>query len=163
MWLMVFYYSAVAIILAYLVATIIKFREFPPSISETYYIWKGVGKEWLFTMVMWIVGISILIYWVSEAKFYRCQFLSFLSVAGMCFVGGACMFKQTLTKEVHYTSAGIWALSATLFFAINQMYYPMVVGLGFGLLGWLLNRRLNFTFWAEMACVIQMIVGIWLL
>lgn len=163
MWLSIFYYSAVVVILAYLIATIIKFREFPPSISETYYIWKSVGKEWLFTMMMWFVGLTILIYWISVAKLYRCQFLPFVSVAGMCFVGGACMFKETLTKEVHYTSAGLWALGATLFFAINQMYYPIVIGLVCGLLGLLANKLRNFTFWAEMACVVQMIVGIALL
>lgn len=163
MWLKIFYYAAVLIILAYLMITIIKFRDIPPSISQTYYIWKGAGKEWLFTMVMWITGISVLIYWISAAELYRCQFLPFVSISGMCFVGGACMFKETLTKEVHYTSAGIWAIGAVLFFAINQMFYPMVVGIGVGVIGWLLNKRNNFTFWAEIACVVQMIVGIWLI
>lgn len=163
MWLSVFYYVAVVIIMAYMLITIMKFGEIPPSISETYYMWKGVGKEWLFTFVMWIVGISILIYWVSVAKDYRCQFLSFLSVAGMCFVGGACMFKQTLTKEVHYASAGVWAGCATIFFLANQMFLPMIAGLVSGLVGWSLDRFRDLTFWAEFACVGMMIIGIFLL
>lgn len=161
--LSVFYYLAVAIILAYLGVTIIKFREIPISISDTYYMWKGVNKDWMFTFVMWIVGVLILIYWVTRAEFYHCQFLPFVSVSGMVFVGGACMFKETLTKEVHYTSAGVWAGSAVAFFVANGMYVPMIVGLMFGFTGWMLNKRDNFTFWAEMACVVMMIYGIWLL
>lgn len=161
--LSVFYYVAVATILAYLMMTVVKFREIPVSISDTYYMWKEVKKEWLFTMVMWITAILIAVYWVSRAEFYRCQFLCFLSVAGMGYVGGAAMFKETLTRAVHFTSAGIWAGSAVLFFAINQMYVPMIVGLMFGFTGWMLNKRDNFTFWAEMACVVMMIYGIWLL
>lgn len=163
MWLSVFYYVAIAIILAYLVVTIMRFKDVPPSISETYYMWKGVGKEWVFTFVMWIVAISITIYWVSVAKDYKCQFLTFLSVAGMCFVGGACMFKQTLTEEVHYTSAGIWAGGATLFFLVNQMFLPMILGLSVGFIGWVLNRCRNLTFWSELACVAMMIIGIFML
>ena len=115
MWFSVFYYAAVVVILTYLVATIFKFGEFPPSISATYYIWKGVGREWLFTAVMWITAILIVTYWVGVSEDYKCQFLPFLSISGMLFVGGACMFKESLTDEVHYTSAGIWAASALLF------------------------------------------------
>ena len=161
--LIILYYSAVAIILSYLAMTIVKFREIPISISDTYYMWKEVKKDWLFTLVMWVTAILILVYWVSRAEFYRCQFLPFLSVSGMAFVGGACMFKETLTKAVHYTSAGVWASGAVLFFLINSMYVPMIVGLMFGFAGWMLNKRENHTFWAEMACVVMMIYGIWLL
>ena len=161
--LSIFYYSAVAIILAYLGMTVVKFRESPVSISDTYYMWKEVKKEWLFTLVMWITAILIVIYWISRAEFYRCQFLPFLSVSGMAFVGGAAMFKETLTKAVHYTSAGVWAGSAVAFFLVNHLYVPMIVGFMFGFTGWMLNKRDNFTFWAEMACVVMMIFGIWLL
>ena len=117
--LSVFYYSAVAIILAYLGVTIAKFGRIPVSISDTYYMWKGVDKDWMFTFVMWIVGLMILIYWVTRAEFYKCQFLPFVSVSGMVFVGGACMFKETLTRAVHFTSAGIWAGSAVAFFVVE--------------------------------------------
>jgi hypothetical protein len=161
--LSVFYYSAVAIILAYLGVTIAKFGRIPISISDTYYMWKGEKKEWLFTSVMWVVGVLILIYWVSRAEFYKCQFLPFVSVSGMVFVGGACMFKETLTRAVYFTSAGIWAGGAVAFFVANSMYVPMIVGFMFGFTGWMLNKRDNFTFWAEMACVVMMIYGIWLL
>ena len=159
----IFYYAAVAIILAYLGITVIEFKKIPISISNTYYLWKERGFEFLFTFVMWTVGLLILVYWVSVAEDYRCQFLSFVSVSGMCFVGAACAYKKTLTDEVHYTSAGIWAAGALFFFLVNSMYMPMVFGLVFGFVGWILNKRENITFWAEMACVMMMIVGIWLL
>lgn len=161
--MVIFYLAAVGIILTYLILTIRKFDKVPVSISDTYYMWKSIGLPWMFTSTMWLTGILILIYWVTKSELYSCQFLSFLSVSGMLFVGGACMFKETLTKEVHYTSAGIWAGSALLFFIVNNLYDPIFVGLVFGIVGWVLNKCKNSTFWAEIACVVMMIIGIGIL
>jgi len=161
--MIVFYFLAVTLIIAYLSYTIIKFREIPISISNTYYMWKEVKKEWMFTFTMWITAIAIAIYWVSEAELYRCQFLCFTSVAGMAFVGGAAMFKEEITKATHYISAGIWAGSAILFFAINGMFLPLWIGTMAGLLGLFCNKWNNSTFWLEIAVVVAMIFGIALL
>jgi hypothetical protein len=161
--MIVFYLTAVGVILAYLMLTIKKFNKIPVSISDTYYMWKSVGYSWLFTATMWITGLAILIYWITEASLYKCQFLAFLSISGMLFVGGACMFKETLTRGVHFTSASIWAASALLFFIVNKLYDPILVGLVFGIVGWILNKCKNLTFWAEIACVVMMIIGIGIL
>ena len=87
----------------------------------------------------------------------------FLSVSGMMFVGAAAAFKETLTKSVHYTAAGVWAGAATAFFALVGNWQAMVLGLVFGLAGWLINRRQNLTFWAELAVVVMMFLGIYCL
>lgn len=159
-----FYLVSVCIVALYLLVTIVSFKETPPSISETYYMWKEVGKQWMFTTMMWLVGLTILTYWLYASQSYRCQFLPFLSISGMMFVGGACMFKETLTKEVHYVSAFIWAGCALMFFLINSLYYPILIGIGVGMLSWMfIDRCRNLTFWAEIACVIMMIVGIGIL
>jgi len=152
------YFSAVATIVAYLAATIVAYRGVPPSISQSYYIWRGRGMRFLFTFVMTATAFPLLIYWVSVAGSLSC--LAFLSVSGMLFVGGACAFQETLTRGVHYSSAGVWATSAVLFFALRQMWLPMAVGVAFGFGMWLLLGRKNLTFWAEIACVTMQIVGI---
>lgn len=158
-----FYYAAVALMTAYLLLTIWRFKKVPKSISDTYYQWAEVGTKYLFTFVMWAVGILILIYWVSKAELCKCQFLAFTSVSGMCFVGAACAFKETLTRATHFTSAGIWAASALLFFIINGMFMPIMVGGIAGLIALFSDKFNHYTFWAELACVIMMIVGIGIL
>ena len=158
-----FYFVAVILIMTYLIYTIYRFKTIPISISNTYYMWKKLNMEWLFTFTMWLTAISIVAYWVSASTCYNCQFLAFTSIAGMVFVGGAAMFKEELTETVHYVSAGLWAASALIFFLVNKMYYPVIIGALMGLFGFVCNKFKNYTFWAEMACVFMMIIGIFLL
>ena len=158
----ILYYIPVGLILTYLVVTCLVFKTIPISISNTYYMWSEKGVRMLFTFVMWAVGVPILIYWIQiSPQVY--QFLPFLSISGMLFVGAACAFKETLTKEVHFTSAGVWASTALLYFILRGSYESIVVGATIGILGLILNKFTNFTFWAEVACVVMMIFGIGIL
>lgn len=153
------YYSAVIEIIAYLALTCAVFGV-PKSISESHYLWSSKGWKYLFTFVMWSVGLPILIYWVSVSP-DNYQFLPFLSISGMCFVGAACAFKETLTSTVHFTSAGVWAFFAVLFFCLVQDWISIAVGAAtFVLMAMFIGRK-HFTFWAEVACIVTMIVGIW--
>ena len=152
------YFFAVAAIVAYLIVTIMTFG-IPKSISETHYLWKSKGWDYLFTFVMWTVGVPILIYWVSVSP-KNLQFLPFLSISGMCFVGAACAFKETLTSTVHYTSAGVWAAFATLYFVLVHDWVAISAGVvTFVLMAMFIGRK-HFTFWAEIACIVTMIIGI---
>lgn len=153
------YWFSVILILGYLLTTCSVFDQVPKSISNTHYMWKEKGFDYLFTFVMWATGIPILIYWLGiTPKCY--QFLPFLSIAAMCFVGAACAFKETLTSTVHYTSAGIWASAAVLYFILMGEWGGLIAGALLALLGLISDRFRHFTFWAEIACVIAMIIGI---
>lgn len=154
------FYIAIIEIVTYLVVTIAKFG-IPKSISDTYYLWKKKSK-FLFTFIMWLTGLPLLFYWVDIAP-NAVKFLPFLSVSGMCFVGAACAFKETLTNKVHYISAGIWAGTALLYFIITNSFIPIVIGVVFAFIGFFINKYKNQTFWAEIACVIMIIVGIFLI
>ena len=156
------YYIAVAEIIAYLALTIFRFKKIPKSISDTYYQWTQVGNRFLFTFVMWTVGLPILIYWLSVSR-TNLQWCAFLSISGMLFVGGACAFKETLTKAVHFTSAGIWAFFAVLYFVqVGDWIALTCGGAVFFLVALILDNR-HFTFWAECACIVAMIGGIFVL
>lgn len=158
------YYVAVAIITAYLAYTIYAFNKIPKSISDTYYQWCERGAKFLFTFVMWATGFPILVYWVDAApRIY--QFLPFLSISGMVFVGGACAFKETLTETVHYVSAGIWAGAALLFFVLVGNWLAIGAGAAFAVATLALdkNRYKHQTFWLECACIVVMMVGIYML
>ena len=156
-------FIALAIIATYIAATIALTGSVPCSISNTYYIWRDMFNiRFLFTFVMWIVGMLTVICWIGKCggKF---EFLPFLSVSGMCFVGGASAFKETLTQGVHYTAAGVWAGSALAFFALMHLWLAILIGAFCGLIGFALNRRQNLTFWAEIAVVCVMFSGILML
>lgn len=152
------YFFAVAAIVAYLIVTVMTFG-IPKSISETHYLWKSKGRNYLFTFVMWVVGVPILIYWVSVSK-PSLQFIPFLSISGMCFVGAACAFKEHLTAAVHYASAGVWAFFATLYFVLVHDWVAISAGvITFVLMAMFIGRK-HFTFWAEIACIVTMEIGI---
>lgn len=153
------YFFAVALIVSYLAATIFTFGV-PKSISDTHYLWKSKGRDYLFTFVMWFTGIPVLIYWISVSP-EKFQFIPFLSISGMCFVGAACAFKEHLTAAVHYTSAGVWAFFATLYFILVHDWIAISAGVVTFILMALFIGRKHFTFWAEIACVITMIIGIY--
>lgn len=156
------YYIAVAEIIAYLALTIFRFKKIPKSISDTYYQWSQVGNRFLFTFVMWTVGFAILIYWISVSR-TNLQWCAFLSISGMLFVGGACAFKETLTKAVHYASAGVWAFFALLYFALVPDWAAIIAGAAvFFIVALLIDNR-HFTFWAEVAVIVAMIGGIFVL
>ena len=154
------YFFSVALMTIYLAATIFTFG-IPKSISDTHYLWKSKGKDYLFTFIMWAVGIPILIYWVSVSP-DNLQVIPFLSISGMCFVGAACAFKETLTSTVHYTSAGVWSFFATLYFVLVHDWVALSAGAAtFVLMALLFIGRKHFTFWAEIACIIAMEIGIY--
>lgn len=156
------FFIPVVLIIAYLATTIAKFG-IPKSISDTHYLWKEKKYcRYLFTFIMWAVGLPIMIYWVEVSK-PMLQCLPFLSISGMLFVGGACAFKETLTKEVHYCSAAVWAAFALLYFILTQSWEAILAGAIFGVVGLSLNNIKNHIFWAECACIVMMIVGIYLI
>lgn len=156
------FYVACAEIIAYLVATVITFRCIPKSISETHYMWSKKGYKYLFTAVMWLVGLPIMIYWISVSK-QNLQALAFISVAAMMFVGAACAFKETLTKEVHYASAGVWAAAALAYFVIAGDWLSIVIGSVVFMFFAIIYDVKHFTFWAEISCIVMMMIGIYLL
>ena len=153
------YYFPVGLILTYILTTCFVFKQVPKSISNTHYMWKEKGLNYLFTFVMWATGLPILIYWVNVSPPYY-QFLPFVSIAAMCFVGAACAFKETLTSTVHYTSAGIWATAAVLYFLLLGQWQCLLIGSALALIGGTLDDKDHYTFWAEIACVLSMIIGI---
>ena len=157
----ILFYLAVALFITYIMTTIIYFKKVPKSISDTYYQWKKEGYSYLFTTVMWSLTFLVLPYWVTIAP-NALKFIPFLSISGLGFVGGACAFKETLTQETHYVSAGVWAFFALLYFALTNNWEAIVIGAGIGAVGWLLNKAKNLTFWSEIAVVIAMMLGLFM-
>lgn len=159
------FFAAVLVIVAYLAYTIFAFNRIPKSISDTYYQWSERGAKYLFTAVMWTIVALLLPYWLVVSP-NNLQFLPFLSMSGLGFVGGACAFKETLTDSVHYTSAGLWAGSALLYFILMGNWTAVIAGGVFGLItcgATIIRNTRHFTFWVECACIVMMMVGIYMI
>lgn len=150
--------AAAALFAAYIAITCRVFRQVPKSISETYYLWSGISRPLMFTSFMWAESLMLVMPWI-ECSEPETQCLAFLSCAAMGFVGAACQFKQELTSTVHYTSAAVWALSAVAWCLLNDAPAAIAVGAAVGIGGFAITRR-SFTFWAECACAVMMIVMI---
>lgn len=60
-----------------------KNKNWPVSLSDTYYLW----PKWVFPSVMTLVGFSLLPVWLDATEGSSLQFLSFLSCISFIFVG----------------------------------------------------------------------------
>jgi len=123
-----------------------------PSISESYYkLPKSIN--WLFTLFCWGFAIPALIIGVQLTD----NFLMFLAASGICFVGAAAAFKQTLTKNVHMIGAycGILFSQLSILFDFN---IPVVVA---ATLLWLIIFQLyakNKIWWQEIVAFMAILV-----
>lgn len=116
-------------------------------------------KRWIWTVVLYAVCFLCLMPWpwsyldkVSE----NTQFLAFIAIAALAFVGAAPLVKdnQTLAYKVHCTAAIICGVCSQLVLIFNQ---PWLLLLWLPWLYWFVFKTRNEiwqtqTFWAEMVC-----------
>lgn len=144
------FYILISIITIYLLFSIIKYKQIPGSISDTFYL----GNKWWFTITMFILGFLVcvtLIPITTEAF----QFTAFLTSAGLLFVGAAPHFKNDFEAKVHFSGAFIFGLASQ--FWANIYYSPWLL-LTWTLLIPLWNTKQR-TFWIELICIINIILA----
>jgi len=95
----------------------------PCSLSNTYYLYeqKHKGLGWLFTAMMWTVGLTMLPNWLIITDLmtlwsHNFMWLPFLACGSICFVGAAPKFKDWHSAEnmVHMIGAGAAAVFSLL-------------------------------------------------
>ena len=79
--------SAMIVIALYVRAMAYVSKQIPESISQTVFLLPRKG-QWVFTIVMWLVGFLLLPVLLEKVP-EQTQFLAFLMVAGIGFVGAA--------------------------------------------------------------------------
>lgn len=137
------------IFLAYVLAVCVAFGV-PYSISDTYYKLERVKPRLgtVFTLFCWAVAIFLLPEWLDVTP-DRVQFLCFLSAGGLCFVGAAAQFKQSLTKAVHYTSAAVCCVFSQVWVIGSGGWYMSI--LSFLIFLTIAYRDKKWMFWIEIA------------
>ena len=144
------FYILVYIITTYLLISIIRYKQIPESISDTFYL----GNKWWFTITMFILGFLVcatLIPITTEAF----QFLAFLTGAGLLFVGAAPHFKDDFEAKVHFSGAFIFGLASQFW---TSIYYSPWLLLTWAILILLWNTKQK-TFWIELICIINIILA----
>lgn len=144
MWIVLVSMSLV-ILTAYIVI-FVSFYGIPPSLSESYY---HIKHKALFSLTLVMSGGLIIIPWIELSQ--RAEGLAFLSVAALMFVAASPQFKESLSREVHYVSAGIMAVASISWELLNWgLWLPLFTFLIIGIC----NRK-NIVFWVEVGLIAE--------
>lgn len=107
--------SALSISIYLLIVSILN-GKVPNSISAGYYVMvkKSKSLEPIFFLVMFITGLSLMVYGLDIYGDYPHSYLLFLSGAGLTFVGAASQFKESLVRQIHGAAALVCGISITI-------------------------------------------------
>jgi hypothetical protein len=122
---------ATLVYIAYDWVSVKKNKDWPKSLSATYYLW----PKWVFPSVMTLIGFSMLPVWLDATAGSNLQFLSFLSCISFIFVGCAPDFRNDENQnKIHmicaYLAAGASLLSL-IFVVGNWWIFPIFLILNF--------------------------------
>lgn len=153
------------IFIVYLVLVLRYIGDIPRSLSETYYY---LGSQYyphsgweekfnrlrasIFTAMMWGIAFTLLPV-MFEATPEGQQFLAFLALASICFVGAAPEFKNKYEGRVHTTAAVIAAVFGLVWSVfVTHGYIPLIASLVFSLAAGFATATLKYglTFWLEL-------------
>lgn len=141
---------AIAVIALYTGAMTLQTKEIPVSISSTVYVLPKQG-QWLFTLVMWLVGFSIAPT-LFEISGDETRFLAFFTIGGILGVGAS----PVVAKEkntFHNVCAVVAGLASQLLVYLNS---PHLLLLWFLYVGYTLAAKdgSKNLFWVEVACML---------
>lgn len=144
------FYILLSIVTIYLLFSIIKYKQIPESISDTFYLG---NKQW-FTFTMVVLGFLVCATLIPVTlELY--QFTIFLTGAGLLFVGAAPHFKDEFEKKIHFGGAFIFGLFSQIWASLYCSPWLLLTQL-FLIPLWKTNQR---TFWIEFICIINIILA----
>ena len=144
------FYILLSIIAIYLLFSIIKYKQIPESISDTFYL----GNKWWFTFTMVVLGFlicAILIPITSELY----QFTAFLTGAGLLLVGATPHIKDMSERKVHFGGALIFGLMSQIWASLYCSPWLLLTWI-FLIPLWKTKQRI---FWMEFICIINIILA----
>lgn len=145
---------AIFILLLYTL-TLIKIGGFvPPSLSESVF-YLPTNKRWIWTVTILAVCFLCVPTYVENTS-ENTQFLAFLAIAGLAFVGAAPLVKfkdNKLQFDVHEKGAIICAVASQLVLIFNQPVL-LLLWIPFIIAGFIIKFKewRTIIFWGEMVC-----------
>lgn len=155
-----------AIFILYIITSVLMFG-IPASISETYYLFESRKRNLgsVFTIMMFSL-VFLLISPFLEITPDNWQFLAFLSVTGIAFVGAAPLFKKKGLENIIHTYGAISAAVFSLIWIFvcypsswDSIMHAIIIVL---ILSLLFSRRLYYSklFWVEMVMFLSIFLSI---
>ena len=126
----------------------------PPSLSASVFN-IPTNKRWIWTVVIFIVCILVVSTYIEKTDI-NTQFLSFLSISGLGFVGAAPLVKlknDVLQFKVHEIGAIICAICSQLVLIFNYpilLYSWIIFIILTTIIGW--KNCSTKVFWGEIIC-----------
>ena len=148
---------AILILLVYTVILCIKGGGIPSSLSASVFN-LPYNKRWIWTVVLYAVCL-LCIPTIIEKSSANTQFLAFIAIAALAFVGAAPLVKdkEDLAYKVHCGAAVLCAVCSQLLLVFNQplmvaLWIPWVFCFVDLLFGKQLSTWTTKIFWAEVVC-----------
>lgn len=153
-------FASITIFLLYIGSIVFMFG-IPWSISNTYYLLEEKRKRlgMLFTVFCYGAGGFLLPSWLNITP-ESYQYVCFLSVAGLLFVGTATQFNESLTSTVHYSAAIICCVFSQIWCILMGFGLLSLFSFAFFLcIAWF-SKKKNWMFWIEIAAIMATYVAI---
>lgn len=154
---------AILILLTYTITLIKIGGQVPPSLSASVFN-LPTNKRWIWTVVLFAVCFLCVPTYIEKTS-ENTQFLAFLAIAGLAFVGAAPLVKfsdDEMQFRVHEIGAIICAVCSQLVLVFNNVWLLLAWIVYIGLFVWYTkDAGCNFNnwrtkiFWAEMICFIN--------
>ena len=135
----------------------------PPSLSSSVFT-IPTNKRWIWTVVLFLVCFLCVPTYIEKTS-ENTQFLAFLAIAGLAFVGAAPLVKVSDDKmqfRVHEVGAIVCATCSQIHLVFNNPWLLLAWIIYLGLFVWYTkDTGCNFNtwrtkiFWAEMICFIN--------
>ena len=140
-----------AILIAYVVYSLVTLKVMPESLSETYYRLnykkKGLGR--LFPITMFICAATLLPKW-----------LVFLACSATLFVAVTPNYYEGLERQVHYGAAVVCCVSAILWTMLSGTWFIPIINFALAL-GYMVmyNRKKQIVFLIEIATLFSVYIS----
>lgn len=142
--------------LIYLIASFIKLKQVPESISATSYLW--TGKINWFSIYCLLLAVSLFLPWMMVTpELY--QFLCFLSCVGIITCGVTPFFREEFAGKIHYAGGGL-AIVCWLIWMILGGYWVWLIAYVILFILLTIIKKDSFVFWAELIGLIILFIVI---
>ena len=149
---------AIIVLLAYTIALCIKGGGIPPSLSASVFDLKQ-SMRWFWTVVLVAVCFLCVPTYIERTG-ENTQFIAFIAIAALAFVGGAPLVKDKsdMAYKVHCVAAVVCALCSQLVLVFNQPWLLLcwVPFVAYEVLRLVKKQQWRTqTFWGEMVCFVS--------
>lgn len=135
-----------------------KNKDYPESLSVTYYLW----PKWVFPSVMIFIAFTLLPVWLEATAESNWQFLTFLSCIGIATIGLVPDYKNNKKQYkwhmlIAYITCGLASIS--LIFIVGGWYW-ILIWLLLNYLSDIENFNRNYTYHIEDALIMSLFMSI---